>query len=146
MKNKYVLIFILLITSSKVSGQQFRVFNSFIITLNGKVTSSIESVKFTLCDTAGKREIIEGGYFPGGLFVPTIESKNLLMNGNLQTLLLEFTAYENKGDRLLHKNYAVKLDKQWLGASYIILKISDKKKGKYGFSLEVPGFVFAIDR
>ena len=144
MKNKYWLIVILLIASIKLYGQEVRVNNSFIILVNDKLIRTVIGVNLTTTDFSGKEDSIDGGYYPGVLYVNNTQTKNLLYADSLKSLTLKFDYYEYIGKKQVIHNYKIELDRKWFNESLIIVKVFDinKKNGTYRYTFEVPGVSF----
>ena len=144
MKINYWIIFILILVSSKLYSQEVRVNNSLIILVNDKLITSVEGVRLVLSDSTGKEEIINGGYYPGVLYVRNIETKNVLYADNVRKLTLLFDYYEyGRSEQFVH-NYKIDIERLWFKESLIILRIFDinKKRGTYKYTFEVPGYSF----
>jgi hypothetical protein len=144
MKINYWVIVILFILSSKSYAQEVRVNNSFIILVNNKLTTAVAGVRLILSDTTGKEESINGGYYPGVLYVSNIETKSVLYADSVRKLTLVFDNYEYPGNKQVINNYKIGIDRKWFKESLIILRIFDinKTRGTYKYSFEVPGHSF----
>lgn len=131
------------IVSVKLYGQEVRITNSFIILVDNKLINTVSGVRLVLSDSTGKKEFIEGGYYPGVLFVKNIESKNAIANNTLRKLALSFDYYAYGRDNDFISNYIVSIDKRWLKESLIILRIFDinKRRKTYKYTIEVPGYI-----
>jgi len=142
MKITYWIIFILILVSSKLYSQEVRINNSFIILVNDKLITSVEGVRLVLSDSNGKEEIINGGYYPGVLYVNNIETKNILYADSTRKLTLLFDYYKyGRANQLIH-NYKVNIERRWFKESLIIVEIFDinKRRGTYKYTFEVPGY------
>ena len=144
MKNKYWLTVLLFVVTIKVYGQEIRVNNSFVILVNNNLVTSVGGLKLVLSDSTGKKDAIDGGYYPGVLYVSNIEKKNLLYADSVKKLTLKFDYYENSRNKQITHNYSIEIDRKWFKQSLIILRIFDldKKRGTYKYSFEVPGYSF----
>ncbi|WP_259071970.1 hypothetical protein HDF24_11360 [Mucilaginibacter sp. X4EP1] len=144
MKNKYWLTVLLFVVTIKVYGQEIRVNNSFVILVNNNLVTSVGGLKLVLSDSTGKKDAIDGGYYPGVLYVSNIEKKNLLYADSVKKLTLKFDYYEYSGKKQVVHNYSIEIDRKWFKESLIIIKIFDvnKKQGTYNYTFEVPGVSF----
>ena len=144
MKNKYWLTVLLFVVTIKVYGQEIRVNNSFVILVNNNLVTSVGGLKLVLSDSTGKKDAIDGGYYPGVLYVSNIEKKNLLYADSVKKLTLKFDYYEYSGKKQVVHNYSIEIDRKWFKESLIIVKIFDvnKKQGTYNYTFEVPGVSF----
>ena len=144
MKNKYWLTVLFFIVTIKIYGQEIRVNNSFVILVNNKLVTSVAGLKLVLSDSTEKKDAIDGGYYPGVLYVSNIEKKNLLYTDSVKKLTLKFDYYENSRNKQITHNYSIEIDRKWFKQSLIILRIFDldKKRGTYKYSFEVPGYSF----
>ncbi|MCO5936229.1 hypothetical protein NAF17_11835 [Mucilaginibacter sp. RB4R14] len=133
-----------MIASVNLYGQEIRVNNSFVILVNDKLMRSVSGVKFVTFDANGKEDRIDGGYYPGVLYVYNTLTKNLLYADNLNGLIMKFDYYEYSGGKQTVNNYSIELNKTWLKESLIIVKIFDVniKRGTYNYTFEVPGVSF----
>jgi len=75
MKIKQLLTLLLFLASIKLYGQEVRVNNSFVILINNKLVTSVSGLRLILSDTTGKNDALDGGYYPGVLYVNNIEKK-----------------------------------------------------------------------
>lgn len=144
MKNKYWFTVILFIASIKLYGQEVRVTNSFIILVNDKLINTVSGLRLVLSDSTGKKEFIEGGYYPGVLFVKNIETKNVLFADSVRKLTLLFDYYGYGQDNEFISNYKISIGRRWLKESLIILRIFDinKRRKTYKYTFEIPGLYF----
>ncbi|MGN6638213.1 MAG: hypothetical protein ACTHJ8_04820 [Mucilaginibacter sp.] len=141
MKNKYWFIIILFLSSNKLFGQEIRVNNSFIIVINNKVTTTVDRLRLMLSDSTGKKQSIDGDYYPGVLSVNNIEDKKILDADSVSSLTLAFDSYAYYKSKQITSNYKIKLNWHWLKHySFIILRIVDLKNDKYKYSFEFPGW------
>jgi len=145
MKHKYwfAVLFLFLI-STKLHGQEIRINNSFVILINDKLARNIAGLKLILVDEKGNKDSIDGGYYPGVLYVSNEQKKQLLYADSLKKLTLKFDYYEYPGRKQVVYNYSIDIDKKWFKESLIIVKITDisKKRGTYNYTFEVPGYSF----
>ncbi len=145
MKNKYWLtVIFLFIISIKLYGQEIRVNNSFVILINDRLARSIAGLKLIAMDRKGDKNSINGGYYPGVLYVSNEQTKSLLYADSLKKLTLKFDYYEYAGEKQIVHNYSIDIDRRWFKESLIIVKISDisKRRGTYNYTFEVPGYSF----
>ena len=142
---KYWLVILFSVTVPiKLLGQEVRLNNSFIILINDKLPSYVSSLKFISVNYNGKEDSIDGGYYPGVLYLSNEQERNILYADSLKKLTLKFDHYEYFGKRQMLSNYSIDIDRRWLKQPYIIVKISDfnKKKGLYKYTFEVSGITF----
>lgn len=147
MKNKYWLTALFLfIISIKLYGQEIRVNNSFVILINDRLVRSIAGLKLITVDDKGNKNVINGGYYPGVLYVTNEQTKILLYADSLKELTLKFDYYEYAGEKQFVRNYSIDIDRKWFKESLIIVKISDvnKRRGTYNCTFEVPGYSFGV--
>lgn len=145
MKHKFwftVLFFFVI--SIKIYGQEIRVNNSFVILVNDKLARSVAGLKLITFDFNGKEDSINGGYYPGVLYVSNIKMKDLLYADSLKKLTLKFDYYEYPRKKQIVHNYSIEIDRKWFKESLIIVKIFDvnKNQGTYNYTFEVPGISF----
>ena len=145
MKRKnWLTVLFLFMMSIKLYGQEVRVNNSFVILINDKLARSIAGLKLITGDGTASKNSINGGYYPGVLYVSNEQTKNLLYADSLKKITLKFDYYEYPGGKQIVRNYSIDIDRKWFKESLIIVKISDinKKRGTYNYTFEVPGYSF----
>ena len=88
--------------------------------------------------------MIDGGYYPGVLYVSNVQKKNLLNADSLKRLTLKFDYYEYRGKKQVVHNYSVEINRKWFKESIIIVKITNvsARQGIYNYTFEVPGYSF----
>ncbi len=142
MKKNYLFALIILFNSSNLFGQEIKVGNSFIIVINKEVVSGVKNLRFTFKDKNGKEEFINGGYLPGALLVDNVVEKKKFDADSTKRFLLKFDRFSNNMINVY--SYEIGINQEWLGESYVVVKIFDSKR-KYKYFLEVPGRAFPID-
>ncbi|RYE12840.1 MAG: hypothetical protein EOP45_22210 [Sphingobacteriaceae bacterium] len=144
MKSKNWFTIFLIVVCIKSYGQEIRVNNSFIILVNDKLVRTVAGLKLITSDANGKDDSINGGYYPGVLYVSTTQMKNLIYADSLKNLIVKFDYYEYLGKKQVIHNYEIEINRKWFKESLIIVKIFDikKKQGTYNYTFEVPGVSF----
>ena len=133
------------------SQSQYPRFNDgFVISVNNEL-SGIDKVKLILYETLNKTDTIEADYVPGNLFFSGNEDKKKLYSDTISGILLTFEKYEyyyeHKKGKPYHRNYQVKIDKEWVKYNSIVLKIQDLNKrnhpshtgDRYSLTYDFPG-------
>ncbi|MGN6638216.1 MAG: hypothetical protein ACTHJ8_04835, partial [Mucilaginibacter sp.] len=76
MRGKYWFTVLFLLTIFiKIHAQEIRVNNSFVILINDRLARSIEHLKLISIDENGNKDSIDGGYYPGVLYVSNEQKK-----------------------------------------------------------------------
>lgn len=132
---KYMFIIVMSILFTRVSAQKY----NCIIFIDGKMPYGITNSFFAFTDSLGNINRMNFDYHIGDIVLSN-ENNEILQNLKAEKSIEMHFTHEYKG---LLKSYFGEIAVGWLDYDYLVIRITNLRKGEYYFAYSTPGVIKA---